>query len=150
GTTFKIYLPRVNQNEEALEPGPGPEKSLQGSETILLVEDEEFVRKMIRSILERNGYRVLEANDASTALKVSADHEGPIHLLLTDVVMPKMSGRELAEKLLQSRPEAKLIFMSGYTEHAILHQAAIQRGAEILQKPFSPHALARKIRDILG
>ena len=143
GTTFKIYLPRVGTMAVAVEPkavAPSPS----GTETVLLVEDESGVRKLIRDVLDQHGYRVLEAGSGAAALETSEAHEGPIDLLVTDLVMPGMNGRDLAEALALLRPEMKVLYLSGYTA-----QGTIDQSAQFLEKPFSPETLARKIRDVL-
>ncbi len=149
GTTFKIYLPQVDGAGEMSEPGtPLPEAS-QGSETILLVEDEEGVRDLARDILQANGYTVLGASYGAEAVQLCKRHAGPIHLLLTDVVMPHMSGRQLAERLAPLYPEMKILYMSGYTDNAVVHHGVLDPGTAYLQKPFSPGSLARKVREVL-
>jgi two-component system cell cycle sensor histidine kinase/response regulator CckA len=150
GTTFKIYLPRV---EEAVEPGQRisiPVESLRGSETILLAEDADVVRDLARLALLQSGYTVLEARTGEEALLICERHEGPIHLLLTDVVMPGgMSGRQLAERLATLRPGMKVLYMSGYTDNAIAHHGVLEPGMAFLQKPFTPASLAHKVRETL-
>jgi PAS domain S-box-containing protein len=149
-TTFKIYLPRVDgDTEEAVEREKEPTVTVQGSETILLVEDEAEVRSLVRGVLESKGYTVLEARDGALALQIAEQHQGPIHLLLTDAVMPEMSGRELAEHLETVHRETKVLYMSGYTDNAIVHHGALEPGTAFLQKPFAPDALARKVREVL-
>jgi len=151
GTTFKVYLP-IAEHEEAFRRRPEPSSvrvSPTGTETILLVEDEEGVRKLSRLVLESYGYTVLEASNGRQAIDVAAAHEGPIHLLLTDVVMPKLNGRELAASITRTRPNTKVLFMSGYTDDAILHLGVLETDMPLLQKPFTPTVLARKVRDSL-
>ena len=148
GTTFKIYLPRVEQPLEALE-SPMAARSLDGSETILLVEDEPSLRELGREFLEQNGYLVLEAKNPAEAIQVAEQHIGTIHLLLTDVVMPGMNGRQLAEHLSASRPYMKVIYMSGYTDDAIVNLGVLENGINFLGKPFAREALLRKVRDVL-
>ncbi len=150
GTTFKIYLPRVVDVLETppLVPAPRSE-SARGSETILLVEDEEAVRTLAREALEEAGFQVLEARHGVEALTVSQQHHGRIHLLLTDVVMPEMSGRVLAGRLASQRPTLKVLYMSGYTDNAIIHQGVLDPGTSFLPKPFSPDTLVRKVRAVL-
>lgn len=149
GTTFKIYLPLVQEGvAEATAPTPAQEE-LHGSETILVVEDEDLVRKLICKILTRFGFTVLEARDGDEALLLVEKLTEPIHLLLTDVVMPQMSGRELADRLKDNLPEIKVLFMSGYTENAIIHHGVIEPELAFIQKPFSPPGLVEKIRKIL-
>jgi len=149
GTVFKIYLPRVDEAAQDYKPDHGGEESLDGTEIVLLAEDDERVRGLVRAVLEGYGYRVLEAEGGSAALSVSERHEGPIHLLLTDVVMPKMSGRELANHLARSRPGMKVLYMSGYTDESIVHHGVLDAGTPFIQKPFEPEALARKVRELL-
>jgi len=149
GTTFKIYLPRVEGAVETVEPGVAPARAVRGSETILLVEDDHAVRVLARSVLQAHGYTVLEASQGKEALFLSGQHEGPIHLMVTDTVMPGMSGRDLAERLKPSRPNMKVLFMSGYTDKAIVHHGELVPGTAFLQKPFTPDALARKVREVL-
>jgi two-component system cell cycle sensor histidine kinase/response regulator CckA len=149
GSTLTIYLPRV---EERLEDAKGVGEQglgLQGTETILLVEDEVSLRELIRAILEENGYRVLAAGNGAEGLSTARAQTGPIPLVLTDVVMPGMSGREMAEQLRSLRPETKALYMSGYTDEALGDQGAITRGTHLLQKPFSSDALLRKVREVL-
>lgn len=149
GTTFKIYLPRVQGEEALLKKEPGPKELLQGSETVLIVEDDEAVRNLSKKILKQSGYNVLEAQDGEEALMVSRAYEGPLHLLLTDVVMPKMSGRELADRLQALRPEIKILFMSGYTDNAIIRHGTLESDVNFMQKPFTPELLSQRIRRIL-
>jgi CheY-like chemotaxis protein len=146
GTTFKVYLPRVE--EVAEEPAPGAEAlpRARPGETVLLVEDEDGVRDFVRSVLERQGYAVLAASDGARAVELAGRHEGAIHLVLTDVVMPDMSGRELAERVRATRPQVKLLFMSGYTDDAVVQRGVLASDMAFLQKPFSGSVLARKVR----
>jgi two-component system, cell cycle sensor histidine kinase and response regulator CckA len=152
GTTFKIYLPKIEDEVAAevidrrLDSGASP----RGSEVILLVEDEKGVRELARQYLEMSGYTVLEAEDGHTAIELSAMHAGPIHLLMTDVVMPGISGRELAERISRSRVGIKVLYMSGYTDQAVVHHGILQSDAVLLQKPFNMAALASKLREILS
>jgi two-component system, cell cycle sensor histidine kinase and response regulator CckA len=149
GTTFKIYLPRVDEGAEEYKRSAEAEGAVRGAETVLLTEDEEIVRKLARQVLELYGYRVLEAANGGTALLICERHAGPIHLLITDVVMPEMSGRELADRLAGLRPEMKVLYMSGYTDNAIVHHGVLDESANFIQKPFSTDALARKVREVL-
>ena len=121
----------------------------EGTETIPLVEDDEMVRKLVNEVLDNEGYRLLEAANGVAALSICAQYEEPIHLLLTDVVMPEMSGRELANRLAAVRPELKVLYMSGYTDDVIVHHGVLDEGTEFIQKPFTPDVLARKIREVL-
>jgi two-component system cell cycle sensor histidine kinase/response regulator CckA len=150
GTTFRIYLPRV---EDALEPaGPmGASRSQAiGSETVLLVEDEESVRQLVRETLESKGYKVLEADNGEAALQIVSDYSGKIDMLITDVVMPGMSGRELSARLCASYPQTKVLYLSGYTEDAIVHEGVVDPDTAFLQKPFTLQTLSRKVREVLG
>jgi two-component system cell cycle sensor histidine kinase/response regulator CckA len=149
GTTFKIYLPRTDSVFDSLEVQSDHDESPLGTETVLLVEDEEMVRDMAHEILRMSGYRVLEARHGGEALSVSEQHDGPIHLMLTDVVMPQMSGRELAERLVPLRPGLRVLYMSGYTDDAIVHHGVLDEGMAFIEKPFTPNALARKVREAL-
>ena len=149
GTIFKLYLPIVSESPEAREPAKAAMDSAAGSETILVVEDEEGVRSLIRLALESTGYKVLEMEDAESALAICANHHGPIHLMLTDVVMPQMSGALLAEKVISMRPDIKIVFMSGYTDDAIVRHGVLSHQMPFLQKPFSGVAVCKKIREVL-
>jgi CheY-like chemotaxis protein len=149
GATFKIYLPQVDLAPTAAPPKPETPGSLGGSETILLAEDEASVRGVIRRALQTHGYTVLTAPGGPEATQTARAHEGPIHLLVTDVVMPNMSGRELAEELTAERPDMKVLFLSGYTDDAIVHHGVLDPGIAFLQKPFTLHELARKLREVL-
>ena len=149
GSTFTIYLPaHAADAEPAGAPAPPPAVR-GGAETVLLVEDEDLVRQLTREILRRNGYCVLEACDGVAALATLRDHTGPIDLLLTDVVMPRMSGRELVEQARPLRPEMRILYVSGYSEEAIARQGQLTEGIELLAKPFTPAALTAKIRQLL-
>jgi PAS domain S-box-containing protein len=149
GTTFKIYLPREKQAVGGRKSHQGVVRLRRGTETLLLVEDDEGVRALTRIILERNGYRVLEARNGGEALLLCEQHQGPIHLLVSDVVMPQMSGGQLAERLASLQPAMKVLFMSGYTDDAILHHRSLEAEAPFLHKPFNPEALAQKVREVL-
>ncbi len=150
GTTFKIYFPRIYSEAKTVVESVAPPLSLSGSETILVVEDQSQLRKMAVSVLRSHGYQVLEAADGEDALLRVESHEGPIHLLLTDVVMPGMSGRELADRLKPLYPEMETIYMSGYSERAGLDRQMLESAGAYLAKPFSPEALAVKVRELLG
>jgi two-component system cell cycle sensor histidine kinase/response regulator CckA len=149
GATFKIYLPSV---ESPTTPAPPPPRGSvdTGSETILLVDDDEGVRRVTLSILTRAGYHVLVASSAAEALALHHEHPGSIHLLLTDVVMPLQSGPALAAELKALRPDLPVIYLSGYTDDAIVHHGLVDRGQAFLQKPIAPAVLTRKIREVLG
>jgi PAS domain S-box-containing protein len=150
GTTFKIYLPRVGESADlAKGPAPARARAARGSETVLLAEDEAPVRAVARQVLERQGYTVLEAPSAEAALDIATRYSGAIHLLLTDVIMPGLSGRELATRLADLRPEARVIFMSGYTDDAVTRHGVLEPGLAYLQKPFTPDALGQKVREVL-
>jgi len=151
GTTFKVYLPRVSRAGEALAPQlPAPvTEAAQGHETILLVEDESTVRELTQQYLQAQGYTVFEAADPNIALQISNAHSGPIHLLLTDVIMPVMNGRELAQRITASRSETRVLFMSGYTENAIGHNGTLEPGINLLQKPFTLPSLRARVRQAL-
>ena len=149
GTTFKIYLPCVEGYAREVAAGTENPQSLRGVETVLVVEDEEVVREMATEILRESGYHVLEAKHPNDALILSAQHQGEIHLMLTDVVMPQMSGRDLAEQLTALRPEMKVLYMSGYTDDAIVHHGVLEEGTAFIGKPFSIDGLTRKLRETL-
>ncbi len=149
GTTFKLYFPRVSQPvPEAGAAELAPDGS--ANETILVVEDEKAVRDLTVRMLERLGYRLLTAAGGAEAIEVSRSFAGAIHLLLTDVVMPNMSGRQLADALALTRPDMKVLYLSGYTENTVLHHGVLDADVEFLPKPFSREVLGRKLRDILG
>jgi DNA-binding response OmpR family regulator len=151
GTSFKVYLPRVTGSGEAvvIHPPMAAATVQRGNETILLVEDEDNLRNMGRLYLESEGYTVLEASDGAAAIQLASAHPGPIHLLLTDVIMPGMNGRELANYILPRRPEMKVLYMSGYTENAIAHNGTLDAGITLLQKPFTLPALKATVREVL-
>jgi PAS domain S-box-containing protein len=149
GTTFKVYLPRVQVSHQGVGPRPEPQLPPRGSETVLLVEDDDSVRALSLHVLRGCGYAVLEAENGLKALEVAAGHAGPIHLLITDVVMPVMGGRELAERLLALRKETKALFVSGYADDAVFRHGIEEEMVQFLVKPFSPHGLAQKAREVL-
>ena len=149
GTTFHIYIPRTEASSAAPKTVPESTPATCGQETVLLVEDSEEIRNLVREILERNGYNVLEASQGSDAILVCSGHEGAIHLILTDVVMPGMSGRELCTRLTPLYPGVKVIYMSGYTDDVIGHHGVLDPGTVYFQKPFTPNALERKVREVL-
>jgi CheY-like chemotaxis protein len=151
GTTFKIYFPTVNRVVLKSAPPPALDvRTLHGSETILLVEDEDGVRKLARTILRKYGYNVLEAQSGGDAFLLCEQHAATIHLLLTDMVMPRMSGRQLAERLAPLRPGMKVLYMSGYTDDAFVRQGIADSTIAFIQKPITPEALTRKVRETLG
>jgi two-component system, cell cycle sensor histidine kinase and response regulator CckA len=152
GTTFKIFFPRDDRAERRprfTSPSAHSPQVLTGSETILLVEDDEQVRTMIRTVLKRNGYQVIETQNAGEAFLASEQHPASIHLLLSDMVMPRMSGRQLAQRLIAARPAMKVLFMSGYTGHAIVHHGVLDPASAFMQKPITPDALLRRVREVL-
>ena len=147
---FTICLPAAVPGEATVATNQRDRGSLAGAETILLAEDEGSVRELVRAGLTRFGYQVITAPDGATALERAATHAGRIDLLLTDVVMPGMDARALADRLLALHPTAKVIYMSGYSDAAIGDQGVSAGGAVFLQKPFTPEALARRVREVLG
>ncbi len=149
GTTFKIFFPRVDGVAQSGQAAPANADRVHGRETILLVEDEPAVRGLVHETLRLHGYTVLEARHGIEALLTGTRHLGPIHLLLTDVVMPQMSGPEVAEKLTSVRPEIKVLYMSGYPDHPVFVQGGIKRDTAFLQKPFTPNVLVQKVREVL-
>ena len=149
GTAFKVYLPRVEEEPDTVLPSAVRAASLKGTETILLVEDDEPLRKLTLSILRHGGYHVLEASSREEALQLCGQHQGPIHLMLTDVVMPGMSGQETAKQLALIRPDMKVLHMSGYTNDAVVRHGVLEQSVAFLQKPFTTHSLLRKVREVL-
>ena len=149
GSTFKVYLPRVDAPVEADYPVPQDVRKIGGTETILIAEDEEGVRKVIVEMLSHQGYNVMVAEGGPDALAICDKYDGPLELLVTDVIMPKMSGRELADQLRRSRPDLKVLFVSGYTDTAIVHHGILEPGTLFLQKPFTPEQLSNKVREVL-
>ena len=148
GTSVKVYLPRIDQ---ALAPEPERKHKVvgRGSETILLVEDDEMVRTLVRETLEREGYRILDAGGPIEARRIAEQYCGAIHLMITDVVMPKVNGRELAEQIVRGRGDLRVLYMSGYTDNAVLNSGILAKDVAFLQKPFSPWALIEKVREVL-
>ena len=151
GTAFRAYFPRADVREEPLpaQESLGLPRAERGQETILLVEDEPNLRRLAQQYLEKQGYRILEAEDGAAALQIVAGHQGKIDLLLTDVVMPGMNGRELATQVTALRSEVRVLYMSGYTENAIGHDGLLEAGINLLQKPFSLPALKERVRELL-
>jgi signal transduction histidine kinase len=149
GTTFRVYFPRASGPVADARPSDPPLTEGRGSETILLVEDDEQLRVLARGILRRNGYVVLEASNGGEALLICEQHGSKIHLLLTDLVLPRMSGRQLADRLAVERPEMKVLFMSGYTDDALFQHGELDSGVACLQKPLTPASLTRKVREVL-
>ena len=150
GATFKMYFPKAEATLEAAEAASQlPAEPDPSSETVLIVEDDEVVRRLTCQILEMRGYRVMEAIDGNQALQIAENHPEPIHLAVTDVVLPQMSGKELADRLFTSHPETKLLFISGYGGDAVLHRGISGEAVGFLQKPFSPDQLTRRVREVL-
>jgi CheY-like chemotaxis protein len=150
GTTFRVRLPEVAAVEGSEQDEVAPARASTASETVLLVEDDERVRALVRSILKKGGYRVLEAEHAEAAAEISSAHQGPIDLLLTDVVMPGRNGRELAEQVVRSRPSIRVLFMSGYSNDAVMMRGVHITDAQFIQKPFTIDELSSKVRDVLA
>ncbi|MDD5541660.1 MAG: ATP-binding protein [Acidobacteriia bacterium] len=150
GTTFKIYLPAESEPVGVETAEVSRSESLQGTESVLVVEDDEGVRRLTCQILHLYGYKVLEASNGKEALEICRSYGEPIHLTLTDVIMPHIGGRELAEQLVKIRPEMKVLYMSGYTDDTVIHQGLLHEGTPYLQKPFSALSLAQKVRQTLG
>jgi signal transduction histidine kinase len=149
GTTFRIYLPQVDGTLEKAPQEQIKDEHLHGSETILLVEDEDMVRNLVNTVLQENGYTVIEASDGAMALQLSEDYPNPIHLTVSDVVMPQMNGPELVKKLGTARPEMKVLYMSGHIDPAVVSRDVLESEDIFLQKPFDSKTLARKVREIL-
>ncbi|MBI5568858.1 MAG: response regulator [Desulfomonile tiedjei] len=149
GTTFKIYLPACQEPIAAVEEKPVSELQLQGDETVLVVEDEEIVRKVACEVLEILGYRVLDAANPDTAMAVGQQHQGPIHLLLTDVILPRMDGASLYREMNLSRPEMKVLYISGYPESSFLRRRLLKADDDFLQKPFTFETLGTRVREVL-
>jgi PAS domain S-box-containing protein len=149
GTTFKVYLPRVTEAAAPATPSPAPAVPVRGSETILVVEDDEMIRHLVQKVLKSNGYTVLVAGDGIEAERLAGAHPDTIHLLMTDVVLPGLNGREVARRLVVQRPGIKVLYLSGYTDDAIVHHGILEPGVAFLQKPFTPAVLGRKVREVL-
>jgi PAS domain S-box-containing protein len=150
GSTFKVYLPRVDEGSETVAAGQAAPRSQRGTETILIVEDEEAVRELIQTVLTEKGYDVIPSLDPQHAEQIAARFPGDIHLLLTDMVMPGTSGRELADRISAKRKGIRVLFMSGYTDNVITSGGMLEEGLAFLQKPFSPAALVQKVREVLS
>jgi PAS domain S-box-containing protein len=150
GSTFKIYLPRIGEAITASDPAKGGKEIGRGWETVLLVEDAQPLRELARELLEDSGYTVLEAGSGAEAIQVAEQHQGPIHLLLTDVVMPGMDGPKVAECITRIYPGIKVLYASGYTDDAIVHHGVLDSGITLLQKPFTHATLTNKVREVLG
>jgi CheY-like chemotaxis protein len=149
GTTFKVYLPRVEKRPPESRSRRDPRVLPKGGETVLMVEDEEGVRALTRHILQGCGYTVLDARDGAEAVRLVGQHRGRIDLLVTDVVMPRMGGRDVAERVAALHPGVKVLFLSGYTDDAVVRHGILEAEVAFLQKPFTPAALAAKVRDVL-
>ena len=149
GTRFDIYFPRSGISEQPATPRPPTPVLSRGTETVLLVEDDEQVRGVMYAILRRQGYVVLEAQNGGEAILVCEQHEGEIHVLVTDMVLPRMSGRQLAERLRSLRPGLKVLYVSGYVEHGFGRQGGLDASFAFLPKPITPDALARRVREVL-
>jgi CheY-like chemotaxis protein len=149
GTTFKIYLPLAQDMEMKLSAAGGTENNLAGTETILLVEDNEQVRELAHAVLKNKGYTVLAAANGEKALETVSGHEGKIHMILTDVVMPGLNGKDLYLKVSKTHPGIKVLYMSGYTSNVIAHHGILEKGIQFIQKPFSINGLAARVRQVL-
>ncbi|MBC2696308.1 MAG: response regulator, partial [Desulfobacteraceae bacterium] len=148
GTTFKVYLSKV-KNTNPKEKKQTPVDNPGGSETVLIVEDDDNLRKFAQKALRQLGYKLLVAENGEDALKVCNEHDGQIDLMITDVVMPKMGGKEAAKRLQLFYPQMKVLYMSGYTDTAIVHHGVLEPGQNFLEKPFSPEDIAREVRETL-
>ena len=149
GTTFKIYLPRFEAGLRAIEPEPPSSSVVKAEETVLVVEDEGALRELDCEFLERSGYEVLGAGNGAAAMEISKRHQGPIHLLMTDAIMPGMSGRELALQMQGLRPDIRVLYVSGYTDDVVLRNGLLEPGTAFLQKPFTKDSLTQKVRAVL-
>jgi hypothetical protein len=149
GATFKIHLPRVDEATESVPVSEARVRPVAGSETVLLVEDDDAVRTLAATILQERGYKLLESASPEDALQIGERQQEPIHLLLTDVVLPRISGRKIAEYLTLLRPTMKVLYMSGYTDDTVVRNGVLETGTAFLQKPFTPASLARKVREVL-
>ncbi|HEY7585358.1 MAG TPA: response regulator, partial [Candidatus Deferrimicrobiaceae bacterium] len=148
GTNFKIYLPRVEERPESIALA-APSGRFRGSETVLLVEDDDTVRKLLREVLSRSGYRVLDACNGVEALGICERYGERIHLIVTDIVMPEMSGVELSRRISLVRPDMKTMYISGYSDNSLAYHGIVESCTSFLQKPFSPDDLGRKVREAL-
>lgn len=149
GSTFKVYLPRSSNEITETDPGDISVKMLEGYETVLIVEDDEYLRKVVKIALDQFGYKTLEACDGQAAVSLCESYGGQIDLMITDVVMPRMSGRETADRVKVLFPDIRVVFVSGYTDNAIVHHGVLDSGIHFLEKPFSPEKLLRKVRFVL-
>ena len=150
GTTFKVYLPQTPEAEQSVEIPQAEPVSLSGTETILVVEDEAMVRKLVCETLAAYGYTIIEAKNGNDGLQRISEYKEPIHLLLTDVIMPEMNGRELYKNVVTIHPAIKVLYMSGYTDNVIVHHGILEEGIDFLQKPFTVHSLTQKVRQVLS
>jgi CheY-like chemotaxis protein len=150
GTTFRIYLPRVDQPIEEVAPPPETVHSLHGSETVLVVEDDAEVRRLICEILRTRGYQVLVSTKGDEALQLARSHAGPIELVIADVILPEVGGPDVVRQVQQLRPGIRALFISGYADEAVLRHGMVEPGMMFLSKPFMPEELARKVRDVLA
>jgi two-component system, cell cycle sensor histidine kinase and response regulator CckA len=148
GTTFKIYLPRVDEEAQHARE-EAPRSLLRGVETVLLVEDEASLREILREVLDANGYTVLVGRDGADALQLAVAHAGPIQLMVTDVIMPGVTGPKIAELLAPTRPEMKVLFISGYSDESVTRHGLVGPGRAFLSKPFGPELLLRRVRESL-
>jgi len=148
GTTFKVFFPRSSAEPQVHEAGTQTPRG--GTETVLLVEDDPVVRELAVRVLETLGYRVMPAASGDEALVLADRHKQPIHLLLTDVIMPSMNGKELSERVVSLHPETKVLFTSGYCENIITHRSVLDQGVAFISKPYSVKDLGAKIREVLG
>jgi CheY-like chemotaxis protein len=149
GTTFKIYFPKTAEIAHASPAADNSQRSLRGTETVLLVEDQALLRRVVSAMLKSSGYKVLVAESPEKGFQAAREHTGPIELLITDVILPGMNGRALAEEILKIRPETKVLFVSGYTENALILDGQLDLAINFLPKPFTVEALGRKMRQIL-
>jgi two-component system cell cycle sensor histidine kinase/response regulator CckA len=149
GSTFQVYLPQVQEKPEPAAVPTTHEDVPFGTETVLIAEDEKEVREIAREFLVLSGYTVLEARDGEEALKIAASHAGPIHVLITDMIMPVVGGRELADRIRESRPETEIIYMSGYAEYGAEGKPGIEEGGILLTKPFTRMGIVRAVSEIL-
>ena len=149
GSSFRVYLPQVKVEQSDAHPVATPTQIQRGTETVLLVEDADPLRKLVHSLLEQNGYHVITAESGVEALEIAERAHEPIHLLLTDVIMPVMNGRALAEQLVRMRPGLKVLYMSGYTHSAVAEHGVLEPGTYLLQKPFTEETLLQKVREVL-
>jgi two-component system, cell cycle sensor histidine kinase and response regulator CckA len=149
GSTFKVYFPRVGEKAEADTRGGQKSSAKRGSETVLLVEDDDAVRELAETILSSQGYKVLSANSPKRAEEIATERSKEIDLVLTDVIMPSLSGRELVRRLIALNSKLRVLYMSGYTDNVIAQGGVLEEGLAFLQKPFTPRVLAQKVREVL-